>query len=148
MIRSYKASDFGDIEQIYIVSKKDEFAGEKFDVVVTPLSDDKEMLDLFHTSNIYVFEKSGVVGFSGVKEAYISWLFVHPDFRYQGIGKELLLHMLSKLNGEVSLNVARSNIAATNLYKNLGFQVAKEFTGKFQNNPIVVWKMSIATNNG
>ena len=147
MIRPYKASDFGDIENIYNTSKKDEFAGENSSIAVTPLSDDKKMLDLFHTSNIYVFEKPDVVGFSGVKEAYISWLFVHPDFRRQGIGKELVLHMLSKMNGEVLLNVVRSNIAATNLYKNLGFQVTEEFTGKFQNNPIVAWKMSIMKND-
>jgi hypothetical protein len=76
MIRAYKHSDFLEIENIYNLSKRDEFVGESFDVAVTPLSKDQEMLDLFHTSNVSIYEKKGIVGFAGVKDNYISWLFV------------------------------------------------------------------------
>jgi len=148
MIRKYKESDFLEIENIYNISKKDEFAGEIFDVTVVPLSEDQQMLQLLRESKIYVYEKSDIVGFAGVKENYISWLFVHPDFRGNNIGKKLISHVLSELNGEVTLNVARSNIAATNLYKNLGFEIVKEFTGKYKGNPIVALKMSRVAENG
>jgi ribosomal protein S18 acetylase RimI-like enzyme len=148
MIRAYKESDFPDIERIYNASKKDEFAGEKFDITVVPLSEDQQMLQLLRESNIYIYEKSDIVGFAGAKENYISWLFVHPDFRGKNIGKKLVSHVLSKLNGEVTLTVARSNIAATNLYQNLGFDIAKEFTGRYQGNPIVVRKMRKFVKNG
>jgi len=148
MIRVYKESDFSDIESIYNASKRDEFAGEKFDVTVVPLSEDHQMLQLFRESKIYIYEKSDIVGFAGAKENYISWLFVHPDFRGMSIGKKLASHVLSELNGEVTLNVARSNISATNLYQNLGFKITKEFKGKYQGNPIAVLKMSRVVKNG
>lgn len=148
MIRAYKESDFSEIESIYNVSKRDEFAGEKFDVTVVPLSEDQKMLQLFRDSKIYIYEKSDIVGFAGAKGNYISWLFVHPDFRGKNIGKKLISHILSELNGEVTLNVARSNIAAINLYKDLGFDIDKEFTGKYQGNPIVGLKMSKVVKNG
>jgi len=130
MIRAYRESDFLDIERIYNASKRDEFIGEKFDVTVVPLSEDQQMLQLLRESNIYVYEKDDIVGFAGAKENYISWLFVHPDFRRKSIGKKLVSHVLSELNGEVTLTVTRSNIAAINLYQNLGFEIDKEFTGK------------------
>ena len=148
MIRAYEESDFSKIESIYNVSKRDEFAGEKFDVTVVPLSEDQKMLQLFRDSKIYIYEKSDIVGFAGAKENYISWLFVHPDFRGKNIGKKLILHVLSEMNGLVTLNVARSNIAATNLYRNLGFKIDKEFTGKYQGKPIVGLKMSKVVKNG
>ena len=142
MIRAYKHSDFSAIEKLYNLSKKDEFVGESFDVAVTTLCKDQQMLDLFHTSNVYIYEKKVIVGFAGVKDNYISWLFVHPDYRGQKVGEKLALHILSTLKGEVTLNVASSNIIATALYKKLGFEVVKEFSGKYQGNPIVVFKMS------
>lgn len=145
MIRAYKHSDFSEIENIYNLSKKDEFAGESFDVAVTPLSKDQQMLALFHTSDVYVYEKKSIVGFVGVKDNYISWLFVHPDYRNQNVGKKLASHILSTLKGEVTLNVAGSNVIAIALYKKLGFEVVKEFSGKYQGNQIVVFKMANKT---
>ena len=143
MIRAYKESDFSFIESIYNASKIDEFAGEKFDVTVVPLSQDQQMLELLRESKIYIYEKRDIVGFAGTKGNYISWLFVHPDFRGNNIGKKLVSHVLSELDGEVTLYVARSNTAAINLYQNFGFKIVKEFTGRYLGNPIVVLKMSI-----
>lgn len=147
MIRAYNKSDFDDIENIYNTSKIDEFKGEPFDITVTPLSKDKQMLDLFNTSEIYIYGEDKIAGFVGVKENYISWLFVHPNFRGQNVGKKLVSYALSTLNGEVTLSVAKSNIAAMSLYKSLGFSMIKEFTSKYQGNPLVVWKMGMKINN-
>lgn len=147
MIRKYKKSDFSAIATIYNLSKADEFIGESFDATVTPLSEDSEMLSLFHESEIYLYEIDDVVGFIGIKENYISWLFIHPGFRCQGIGKKLVLHILSMLNGEVTLNVAHSNFAAKKMYENLGFKVAKEFVGRYQGNPVIVCNMAIVLEN-
>lgn len=147
MIRDYKESDFSAIEEIYNVSKVDEFSAESFNVTVTPLSEDKKMFDLFHSSNIYVYEAFGVAGFIGVKENYISWLFVHPNYRSQGIGKKLVSFILSTLSGEVTLNVAKSNLVAKSLYESLGFKVAKELIGEYQENSIVVCNMVAKAKN-
>lgn len=141
MIREYEDSDFADIERIYNLSKADEFTKEKFDVIVTPLSDDEGMLELLNSSKVYIYEAGRIAGFIGVKKNYISWLFVDPSYRGQGIGKELMSHVLSTLSGDVSLNVARSNSVAKGLYENLGFKVVKEFTSKYQDYPVIVCNM-------
>jgi ribosomal protein S18 acetylase RimI-like enzyme len=148
MIREYKESDFPGIEKIYNLSKADEFSEESFNVVVTPLSEDKKMLDLFHSSNIYIYKAVGIAGFIGVKENYISWLFVHPSYRSQGIGKKLVSFILSASNGDVTLNVARSNFIAKNMYESLGFKVTKELTGNYQENPLIVCRMVAQAKNG
>lgn len=148
MIREYKESDFLEIEKIYNSSKADEFSEESFNLVVTPLSEDKEMLDLLHSSKIYIYEATNMAGFVGFKGNYISWLFVRPSYRGQGIGKKLVSHILSMLSGEVTLNVVRSNFVAKNLYENLGFKVAKEVTANYQGNLIIVCNMVAWAKNG
>ena len=148
MIREYCESDFEAVERIYNLSKSDEFSEESFNVKVTHLSEDEEMLVLFHSSKIYIYESIGIAGFIGVKGNYISWLFVHPKYRSQSIGKKLVSYVLSTLSGEVTLNVARSNIIAKKLYEKLGFEVTKEFTGKYQENFVVVCRMATVKKNG
>jgi len=147
-IRSYKESDFKRLAEIYILSKADEFSGEKFKSSIVPLAEDEKMLQLFEASNIYVYEQDNILGFVGQKDNYISWLFVHPDHRNQNIGSCLVGWLLSTLNGTVTLTVAKSNSAAIKLYTKLGFQVAKEFQGKYQGNPIIVNKMEQTLKNG
>jgi len=143
MIRNYRASDFPAIETIFNISKKDEFLGEDFDVVAKPLGEDKQMLGLLNQSDLYVYKKDSVVGFSGTSENRITWLSVHPEYRRNNIARELVHYALSTLQGEVRLNVARSNKAATSLYMGLGFEIEKEFMGNYQNYPIIVWQMKI-----
>ncbi|MEP7166498.1 MAG: N-acetyltransferase [Candidatus Woesebacteria bacterium] len=53
-------------------------------------------------------------------------LYVHPEFRRQGIAKELLLQVLSHLRERKSveilyLSVMQSNSAALHMYERLGF---------------------------
>ena len=143
MIRKYRASDFSDIAVIFDVCKKDEFAGEPFTIHAKPLVDDKKMQGILNESDLYVYQKEKVVGFIGHKYNHISWLFVHPDYRQEKIGTELVSFVLSRLKGEVTLNVARSNRVAYHLYERLGFRTIKEFTGTYQTYPLVIWKMCL-----
>ncbi len=57
-------------------------------------------------------------------------LAVAPEFRRQGVARDLVRSFLEELNGAVYLEVRASNSAARNLYKSLGFQevtVRKEY---------------------
>ncbi len=148
MIRHYKDSDFEVIEKIYNLSKADEFASEVFDVEVIPLAKDKSMLSMFHESEIFIYDKDGKHGFFGIKGKSISWLFVHPSSRGKNVGKELVLYALSRLEGQATLNVARSNSTAMNLYKNIGFKVLREFFSNYQGHSVVVCEMGIEVKNG
>ncbi|WKZ36537.1 MAG: ribosomal protein S18-alanine N-acetyltransferase [Anaerolineales bacterium] len=60
-----------------------------------------------------------------VDEIHIATLATHPEFRGQGIGKNLLLHALHSAKGEGAvksfLEVRQSNLAAQKMYRSFGF---------------------------
>mmetsp|Transcript_2135 Transcript_2135/g.5950 ORF Transcript_2135/g.5950 Transcript_2135/m.5950 type:complete len:182 (-) Transcript_2135:107-652(-) len=79
-----------------------------------------------------------VVGFIAVEQskqgAYIAWLFVQRPYRRRGVGRAMLIHVLSSLQphlqqGVVSLHVETSNIPALRLYQAVGFKVSRTATG-------------------
>jgi [ribosomal protein S18]-alanine N-acetyltransferase len=82
----------------------------------------------------YVVARAGdrVVGFAGVwlmvDDAHVTTFGVHPDWRRQGIGRQLLLNLV-ELSGTIgarrmTLEVRVSNVAAQALYRAFGFEIA------------------------
>jgi ribosomal-protein-alanine N-acetyltransferase len=63
-----------------------------------------------------------------VDEAHIATIAVHPNFRRQGIGEQILLQALRAVQGEGAkrafLEVRAGNVAAQAMYKKYGFEVA------------------------
>ena len=82
----------------------------------------------------YVVARAGdrIVGFAGlwlmVDEAHVTTFGVHPDWRRQGIGRQLLLNLaeLSLAIGarRMTLEVRPSNEPAQALYRSFGFEVS------------------------
>ena len=82
----------------------------------------------------YVVARAGdrVVGFAGlwlmVDEAHVTTFAVHPDWRRQAIGRQLLLNLAElamAIGGRrMTLEVRVSNEAAQALYRSFGFEVA------------------------
>jgi [ribosomal protein S18]-alanine N-acetyltransferase len=89
----------------------------------------------------YLVARAGdaVVGFAGVwlmvDDAHITTFGVHPDWRRQGIGRQLLLNLaeLSIAIGalRMTLEVRPSNVAAQALYRSFGFDVAGRRPGYY-----------------
>ena len=89
----------------------------------------------------YVVARAGdrVVGFAGiwmmVDEAHITTFSVHPDWRRQQIGRQLLLNLaeVSSAIGarRMTLEVRASNLAAQGLYRAFGFDVAGRRPGYY-----------------
>jgi [ribosomal protein S18]-alanine N-acetyltransferase len=81
----------------------------------------------------YVVARAGdaLVGFAGVwlmvDDAHITTFGVHPDWRRQGIGRQLLVNLaeLSVAIGarRMTLEVRASNQAAQALYRGFGFEI-------------------------
>lgn len=82
----------------------------------------------------YIVARAGdrIVGFAGVwlmvDEAHVTTFGVHPEWRRQGIGRQLLLNLveLSITIGarRMTLEVRASNAGAQALYRGFGFEVA------------------------
>jgi [ribosomal protein S18]-alanine N-acetyltransferase len=80
----------------------------------------------------YVVARAGdrVVGFAGVwlmvDEAHVTTFSVHPDWRRQGIGRQLLLSLVDLAERirarRMTLEVRASNEAAQALYRSFGFE--------------------------
>jgi ribosomal-protein-alanine N-acetyltransferase len=83
-----------------------------------------------------------VIGYVGfwfiVDEAHISTLAVHPHYRGQGIGEQLLQDALNDavLKGALvaTLEVRISNDVAVNLYRKFGFEVIGERPRYYRDN--------------
>jgi GNAT superfamily N-acetyltransferase len=112
------------------------------DVVVT-----EEMLheSLFvqHSAHcILAFENQVAVGFAlyfynystflGKKGLYLEDLFVKPEYRGKGFGKQLLLHLVQIAKqercGRMEWSVLNWNTPAIDFYKNLGAEAMQEWT--------------------
>ena len=89
----------------------------------------------------YVVARAGdrVVGFAGiwlmVDEAHVTTFGVHPEWRRQGIGRQLLLGLceLSVSIGarRMTLEVRVSNAGAQALYRGFGFDIAGRRPGYY-----------------
>ncbi|WP_019408170.1 GNAT family N-acetyltransferase [Pseudomonas psychrophila] len=63
-----------------------------------------------------------ITGFAGVAAGKVEMLFIHPDFRGQGVGKCLLMFAISELNAQL-LDVNEQNPQAIGFYLKQGFEV-------------------------
>ncbi len=66
--------------------------------------------------------KQQVIGFLGFSDGKVEMLFIHPDWRGQGIGKRLLEHAVRTF-GATELDVNEQNPQAVGFYLKLGFEI-------------------------
>jgi ribosomal protein S18 acetylase RimI-like enzyme len=146
LLRPFRVDDWDAVCEIYDLGKPDEMRGVLDPQSLLPLAADQTMNALFHASRIVVAEDtSRVVGFAGNRGNFITWLFVHPDFRRRGIASALIRHLIAQLEWPVTLNVVSENTAARALYAQLGFKVERELRGNYQGRPCNVCKLSYET---
>ncbi|NLK94801.1 MAG: ribosomal protein S18-alanine N-acetyltransferase [Clostridiales bacterium] len=93
---------------------------------------------------------NNVIGFAGLwligDEGHISNIAVHPNYRKQGVGKELikslLLHKKKWNLTSLTLEVRESNFIAKHLYKEFGFKeegIRKNYYSDNNENAIIMW---------
>ena len=146
-IRRFLHTDYPAVSQIYADSKLDELRFEKHDYKFVPLDKDEKRFAEFNESDVYVYEEKEVVGYCANYYSEIRAIYVHSKNRGKGLGTMMLEFLLSKLDGEISLNVARSNYPAQELYKKYGFEVVNEFTTSYNGVEAVANKMILKKND-
>jgi putative acetyltransferase len=74
-----------------------------------------------------------VAGFIGVEQNKVEMLFVHPSWRGQGIGRQLMTYAITTLGASL-VDVNEQNTQALGFYMRMGFEViarsALDSTGK------------------
>ncbi|TWI85025.1 putative acetyltransferase [Lacibacter cauensis] len=95
---------------------------------------------------VYADSAETVYGFAGVDEAKIEMLFIHPDSRGKGIGRQLITFCLQEL-GACKVDVNEQNQQAVDFYLHMGFTVTgrSELDGAGQ--PFPLLHMQIATSS-
>jgi ribosomal-protein-alanine N-acetyltransferase len=99
--------------------------------------------------------ESRIVGYGGFwhvfDEAHISNIAIHPQYRGQGLGKMLLLHLLEEAASrgatKATLEVRRSNIIAQKMYLRYGFKVVsvrKKYYVDEQEDALIMWNDNIS----
>jgi putative acetyltransferase len=94
--------------------------------------------DLFCTKDGHGHIKA----FVGVENQKIEMLFVSPDVRGKGFGKELMLYAINKLNARF-VDVNEQNPQAVGFYKHLGFKEFDRSELDDLNNPFPILHMRL-----
>jgi ribosomal protein S18 acetylase RimI-like enzyme len=145
-LRAYRSDDWTAVCAIYNLSKPEELLGVVDRGSIIPLEADSDMQMLFRGSQILVAEDlDRIAGFGGHRGSFITWLFVHPEFRRRGVATALIREMLVWLQRPITLNVMAGNIPARALYERIGFSIEREFQGHFQGRPCSVAKLRYDT---
>lgn len=131
-IRPFQTEDFARVAEIYNLSHTAEYAGETIDFPPEHLVDSHTLMDLFHASDIFVFDDGEIKGFVGHQNERIVWLYINPAHQGLKIGRRLVQFVMARLNYMVSIVVVKSNQPALNLYQDLGFKVVDEFEFDYQ----------------
>lgn len=137
--------ELSDIEDILVVEKL------SFSIPWSRDSFEKEIVD----NNLAIYLVARVnekaVGYIGMwkvlNEGHITNVAVHPEFRHQGIGDQLVSELLSLCEKEnidlVTLEVRKSNQNAIRLYEKHGFVAEGIRKAYYQDNKedaIIMWK--------
>ena len=143
-IRPYIDDDWSAVETIYNLAKPDELQGIVPPDKIPLMAEDEHKLRLFRESQVLVqVVGEDIVGFCGHRGNYISWLFIHPQYRRRGYGLEMTRTLLGRLTGKVTLNVAKQNSAAVQLYHRLGFRISNSTPSNFVGYPVDVLTMTL-----
>ncbi len=67
-------------------------------------------------------EDGAVVGFTAVADGKVEMLFIHPDYRGQGVGRRLLSYAIDTLDA-TGLDVNEQNEQALGFYLHMRFEV-------------------------
>lgn len=130
-VRSYTSADFPAVCQIYLEAKRDELKFEPGHFEFTPLEQDSVILPAFVESSVLLYDDGEVQAFSATFDGQLRALFVRRSARGHGVGRALLSAVLANASGDVSLDVAASNLRAIRFYQKSGFSIVGELTKKY-----------------
>ena len=130
IIRDYRLDDWPAVCRVHDRSRPDELRGSFDARAFIPLAEDPEG-EYINACTMFIAQHGDdVVGFAGIDEPYLAWLYVDPAHYRRGIGRALLRHCLARLNEDAWTLACGNNDAALSLYLSEGFVIESRFTGE------------------
>lgn len=120
----------------------------------TPWSRNAFLSEIYENRRAYYLvarDNGHVAGYVGIwvilDEGHVTNLAVHPNFRRQGIGEQLMQSIISYARSRgakrITLEVRASNLTAQSLYEKLGFVGVGTRPGYYHDNgedAVIMWK--------
>ncbi len=126
-IRPYKEKDWKAVCAIHDAARPDELRGSCDPRAFVPIEEDDEVEDLTRSEKLVAVVENRVVGFVGVDNKYLAWLYVDPAYYHQGIGRRLLQKGLEIIGSDAWTIVLDGNKSAIALYESEGLIEARCF---------------------
>ncbi len=146
-LRAYCDEDWPAVCTIHDRARPYELEGSCDSQAFLPLADDHDDLETFHRAEKFIAcLAEDIVGFVGVDENLISWLYVDPDYFSLGIGRELLQLGLELAGPNAWTVVLNGNTRARQLYASEGFQVIHRFKGTNAGYPCICLELALKPN--
>ncbi len=142
-IREYQQEDWLVTCSIHDKARPIELQGSCDERAFVSLAEDESDIEDFHRSKKYVACISdAIVGFVGIDDTEVTWLYVDPNTHGKGIGRRLLQEGLANIHTKASTYVLEGNTCARKLYKSEGFKVVKQFESDNNGYPCTVLELS------
>ena len=142
--REYQDKDWGAICQIHDRARPHELAGSCDPRGFVPIEQDREVEELKSCWKHVACQDDTVIGFIGVTEKYLAWLYVDPEQYGKGVGRELLKIGLEAIGEGAWTIVLSGNHRAIKLYESEGFREVKRFAGENNGYPVTCIKLERA----
>ena len=120
-IRPYQETDWKTICNIHDKARPDELKGSCDPLAFIPIEDDEEVNHLKLCQKLVAIINDQVVGFIGIDDGYIGWLYIDPNQYGLGLGRKLLQSGLEIVSGKAWTIALAGNTRALNLYLSEGF---------------------------
>ena len=145
-IRGYESTDWPDICRVYDLARVQELTRSGVDLrAFKPMVEAAETGEFSTSRTLVACDRDKVAGFVSWKEAYITWLYVDPDYQRRGIGRRLLDEAMIHTGPGAWTNALGGNEPAVTLYERRGMEVVWSRVGDCEGYPCTSLRLALPT---
>ena len=142
-VREYEERDWVAICRVHNLARPDELRGSCDPRAFVPIEEDPEVKDLRQSRKFVACDGERVVGFVGVDEDYLAWLYVDPEYYGRGIGRRLLQLGVGEIGSGAWTIVLEGNKRTRGLYEREGFREVRRFESENAGYPCTCVRMEL-----
>jgi ribosomal protein S18 acetylase RimI-like enzyme len=140
-IRTFELQDWTRVCEIHDLARPDELRGSCDPKAFVPILNDPQVQDLKLSQKFVAEINTHIVGFVGVNQKCLGWLYIDPAFYQRGVGKRLLAKGLEAIGPGAYTIVLAGNQDAINLYLGAGFKEVRQFNSDNEGYPVVCLRL-------